>query len=118
MSEKIILSEEQISEIETLGSVLSIDQLADYFGIGRTTIYNVFERQPEALEQYKIGKSKAIKNVGTSLIMKAMAGDVGACAFYLKTQAGWKEKHEVTLDGDLTISKIVRTIVDPANGGS
>ena len=91
MSEKIVLSYEQLIELGSLAGVLSIEQMADYFGIVRTTFHTILERQPEALVQYKKGRSKVIKNVGNGLIEKALNGDTASSIFYLKTQAGWKE---------------------------
>jgi len=91
------LNKDQIAEIETLAAVLSIEQIADYFCVGRTTFYEIMERQPEVSEQYKKGKSRAINDIGTSLITKARSGDTASQIFYLKTQAGWRETNQVDL---------------------
>ena len=55
-----VLSEDQVREVQTLAAVLSIEQMADYFGICRTTFYEVMKRQPEVSEHYQKGKAKAI----------------------------------------------------------
>jgi hypothetical protein len=110
------LSEKQRGEIETLAAFLSIEQLADYFGIGRTTFYALAEKDPEILEHYKRGKSKAIAHIAQGLIQKARAGDTASAIFFLKTQARWAEtqKHELTGadGGPLELSRIERVIVD------
>ena len=85
----IELTPNQIAEVETLASVLSKEQIADYFGIGRNTFTAILERDPEVFVRYKKGKSKAIRAVGTKLLQKAMEGDIASMIFYLKTQAGW-----------------------------
>lgn len=91
----IELTEEQKAEVETLAAVLSTEQIADYFGIGRTTWFAILDRDPEVSELYKKGKAKAVGFVAQNLIQKARGGDLGAQIFYLKTQAGWKETQRV-----------------------
>lgn len=87
----VVLTKEQKAEVETLAAVLSSEQIADYFGIGRTTWFAILEREPEVSELYKKGRAKAVGFVAQNLIQKARGGDLGAQIFYLKTQAGWKE---------------------------
>lgn len=43
------------------------------------------------------GKAVAISEVATSLFRLGAGGSVAACAFYLKTQAGWREVERVEL---------------------
>ena len=86
-----VLDDDQITQVEALAAVLSTDQIADYFGIGRTTFYQVMDRQPEVSVRYKRGRAKAIGSVSKGLLAKAISGDNAAAMFYLKTQAGWKE---------------------------
>lgn len=100
-----VLSEEQIIQVESLGAVLSIEQIADYFGIAKSTFYSIMERQPEVSLRYKRGKAKAIGSVSKGLLQKAQGGDNAAMIFYLKTQAGWKETQNVdhtSSDGSMT----------------
>ena len=110
------LSDKQRGEVETLAAFLSIEQLADYFGIGRTTFFALMERDPEISELYKRGKSKAIAHIAQGLIQKARAGDTTSAIFFLKTQARWREteRHEITGadGGPLELSRIERVIVD------
>ena len=58
-----ILDDEQMAQVEALGAVLSIEQIADYFGIAKSTFYSIMERQPEVSLRYKRGKAKAIGSV-------------------------------------------------------
>jgi hypothetical protein len=96
----VVLTKEQKAEVETLAAVLSSEQIADYFGIGRTTWFAILERDPEVSELYKKGRAKAVGFVAQNLIQKARGGDLGAQIFYLKTQAGWKETQKVEGAGD------------------
>lgn len=86
-----LLDEKEIAQVEALGSVLSFEQVADYFGVGRTTLYSMCDRQPEILEHYKRGQAKAIGSVGKGLLQQALDGNLTAAIFYLKTRAGWRE---------------------------
>ncbi len=87
----IRLSEAQKAEVETLAAVLSVQQIADYFGIGRTTFFSMMNRDPAIAERYKRGKARAIGAIAQSLINKARSGDMASMIFFLKTQAGWRE---------------------------
>ena len=101
----IVITDEELQQIEKLASVLSKQQIADYLGIGRTTFYDIEQRQPEVSEHYNRGKSKAIDSVAQGLLQKAQGGDTQSAIFYLKTQAGWKEKQDInhsSEDGSMT----------------
>ena len=91
----IALTPEQIAEVETLASVLSAAQIADYFGIGRTTFFAMVRNNEAIAERYKKGKARAIGAIAQSLLTKARAGDTTSMIFYLKTQAGWRETLKV-----------------------
>lgn len=81
----------QKAEVETLAAVLTAAQIADYFGIGRTTFFAMMARDPEIAERYKRGKARAIGAIAQGLINKARSGDTASMIFYLKTQGGWRE---------------------------
>src|SRR5574344_1285735 len=110
----IILTDEQVAQTEALGAVLSVEQIADYFGIGKTTFYAIMERQPEVSERYKRGKAKAIGAVAQGLLQQARNGNTTAAMFYLKTQAGWRATQNVdhTTNGE-SIQPQVIEIVTP-----
>ncbi|WOI56969.1 hypothetical protein [Palleronia sp. LCG004] len=91
----ISLTSEQAREVETLAVLLSQDQIADYFGISRSTFHAICSREPEVLKRYKRGKAKAIAHVANGLLQKARAGCMTSSIFYLKTPAGWRETAEI-----------------------
>lgn len=104
-----ILNDEELAQVEALASVLTTEQIADYFGIGRTTFYQIMERQPDVSVRYKRGRAKAIGAVSQGLLQKARNGDNAAAIFYLKTQAGWRETQGIdhtSSDGSVTPTKI------------
>lgn len=73
---------------------MNASQIADYFGIGRTTFFAILRRDADVAERYKKGKARAIGAIAQSLIAKARTGDTASMIFFLKTQAGWRERGE------------------------
>lgn len=99
------LADEEIIQVESLAAVLTVEQVADYFGIGITTFYEIMKRNKEVSERYKRGKAKAIGNVAKNLYQKAIDGDTASACFYLKTRGGWRETSNIDLssaDGTMT----------------
>ena len=101
----IELTPVQKQEVETLAALLNQDQIADYLGIGRTTVHAIMGRDPEVADRYKRGKAKAIAHVANGLLQKARGGDTTSMIFYLKTQAGWREteRHEHVAGLEVTV---------------
>lgn len=93
------LNDEQKAQVEALAAYLTQDQIADYFGVGRTTFAAMIERDSGISERYKKGKAKAIAMTAQGLLRKARDGDLGAICFYLKTQAGWRETQKLEHSG-------------------
>lgn len=99
------LTEDEIAQMEALSAFLPLEKVADFLGIGRRTLYNIFERDPEIEARYKKGKAKAIASVAQGVVKRAIAGDNQCSFFYLKTQAGWKEtvaQEHTSPDGSMT----------------
>jgi len=104
---KTVLTDEQKSQVEKLAAVLTMEQLADFLGIGRTTFYEITKRDAEVSELYKKGRAKAIGGVAKNLVQKAMSGDNAAMMFYLKTQAGWKETQAIEHSGTVPLTIVL-----------
>lgn len=95
---KIVLSENQIKEVEELARDLTIEQIANYLGIGETTFYEIRKKDSRIQDAYKKGKSGGIKEA-VGLLWKSMReGNVASIMFYLKTQARWRESKPDELD--------------------
>jgi hypothetical protein len=107
-TERNVFDEEDIKEVERLASSLTVAQLADYFKIGLTTLYEVFKRQPLVAESYKKGKAKAVERIANVLQEHAINGGSGnmtAAIFYLKTQARWSEAvPETKIEDQITLT--------------
>ena len=83
--EKVVFSPEDISQVESLAAGMSVEQVANYFGIGKTTFYEVSKRQPELLERYKQGKAKRIAQYVSLVHDKILEGNVDLLKLYLRT---------------------------------
>lgn len=92
------LTGEQLIELKALAAVLNKSQIADYFGICENTLRAIEKRQSEVSAAYKKGKVNQIASMGSNLVKLAKQGNVSANIFYLKTQAGWKEKDPDPID--------------------
>lgn len=88
----VIFSQKDIELVNKLAGTLNTKQIADHFGISYETFLIVRKRQPELDKAYKMGKAKMIDDVANSLAQAALNGNVVAAMFFLKTQAGWREK--------------------------
>ena len=89
----VVLEKKDIKKIKELASILTKQQIADYFGITYKTYRAIEKRQPEAEQAYLSGNAKAIADIGIGLKEKALNGDLKAMMFFLKTRAKWTENH-------------------------
>jgi hypothetical protein len=94
----IVLTDEQITELETLAKDMTIEQIADHFGISERVFHEIKNRDSAVSAVYKKGKAAGIKEAAGLLWSRMRDGDTSSIIFYLKTQAGWSEKqqHEIT----------------------
>jgi len=88
---KKYLTTDQIDSLETLGRTLSVERLADRFGMNKSTLYSIFREYPEYFQRYKKGASTVSEQIANSLIDNAMSGDTTAQIFYLKTKDHWRQ---------------------------
>jgi hypothetical protein len=81
--------------VKTYAKVMSQDMIAASFDppISTDTLQRHYRAELDA------GKREAIAAVGGRLLAKAMAGNLTAMIFYLRTQGGWAAKHEISGPG-------------------
>lgn len=103
----VVLTDEQRIEVGALAAVLSKEHIADYLGVSRPTFDALLERDEELSLRYQRGRVEAIHSVANALLTKARDGDVTSMIFFLKTQAGWKEKSELEVSGTVTVKAYV-----------
>ncbi len=96
------LTQKEKDEMETLSPFLTSEQMADYFGMARSTFYKILEEDQELNGRYKRGKAKAIALSAGKLMKKVQDGNMTAIIFHLKTQGGWKENDPIVSDSNNT----------------
>lgn len=135
---------EQAQKLCALGA--TDEDLADFFGVNRATIWRWAQSNEEFCSTIKAGKAIADSRVEMSLYHKAIgytfdsvkvfmpanapapvyapirehvAPDTTAMIFWLKNRKPqeWRDKQEMDLTGNVKVEQITRTIVDP-DGGS
>jgi hypothetical protein len=92
----------------TIGTPQAV--IADILSIDGKTLTKYYR---EELDQ---ARARANASVGGALFNKATKGDTAAMIFWMKTRAGWREKHDFEHsgpDGGAIPIEIKRTIVDP-----
>ena len=89
------LNKDQTAELELLAQYLPRELIAGHFGIGRSTLQLIFERQPKVYEAYRRGRARTNVAISQKLIKKALKGDNACMMFYLKAFAGMRETQHV-----------------------
>lgn len=110
------LTKREIEDVRKLSPYLTLEQLADFFGVSERTFYRIKERQPEVEEAFKKGKSTALAKVAQNLVQKALDGNITASIFYLKTRGGWSETNrtEIAMESNDGPTEIVIRSVEPS----
>lgn len=72
-------------------------------GLPQDQIAAALEISPPTLRKHfklelATGRTRTITKVADSLVRQALAGNITAAIFYLKTQAGWKESQRVEVE--------------------
>ena len=114
----IVLTNEQIVQVEALAACLTIEDITNYLGIAQSTFYEIRNRQPEVLEAYNKGVAKARSFVASKLMgyinEKANTpSKLTAIMFYLRTQAGWSEKQEMNVTTKDVTPRLPDIVVKP-----
>lgn len=73
---------------------LTDQQIAEKMGIGVRTLYEWKKKHSQFSQALKSGKEVVDYAVENALLKKALAGDVGACCFWLKNRRPdkWKDR--------------------------
>jgi hypothetical protein len=109
---KIVFNDEQIAKVEDLARNLTIQQIADYFGICERTFREIRDRDFAVFTAYKKGKAKSIEHVASKLMENINKNDTTSIIFYLKTQAGWSEKQDLNVTTKNVTPKPMKVVVN------
>lgn len=86
-------TDEQRYSVELMASIgIPQEQIASSLEISLPTLHKYFR------DELDNGKPRTITKVADSLYRQAIAGNITAAIFYLKTQGGWKETSRLELD--------------------
>lgn len=85
-----IPTEEQREEVERMKAIgMTNEEIAYVLKLTEKTLKKHYE------DQLQYGKAKIKAKISGGVIKRAIAGDNACAFFYLKTQEGWREKHEI-----------------------
>lgn len=109
-----VFSEDDCAKIEVLASYMSINDIADYFGIGTETLANIRDRQPEVDIAYKRGAANAKTRSASKLFRyiddpELNQTNLSATIFYLKTKGGWVDAGRLM---EREITKVKQDLID------
>lgn len=100
MSNKIILSPDQIKSVERMAKLgLTLDEIAYILRISPKTLDRRLEDDESVRLAYDTGRAIAKETVVGKLFEKIESGNIAAIIFWLKTQAKWREK-DVEVEND------------------
>lgn len=114
-----VLTDEDVEQIERWGYFLTEPQLAEALKVSLADFKKICQRQPKVLEAYKAARAMSVARVASTLLSRALQGDVKACQFYLKTQGAWLEttRKEITgKDGAPVRHEHAAILILPQNG--
>lgn len=118
-------------------------EIADFFDVDVRTVYRWKHAHPAFCQALNVGKDKADERVINSLFMRAVgyeqdavkifmpanakepvyaeyrekiAPDTTAAIFWLKNRqpAEWRDKQDVEHSGEVSVTEIIRRVIDPA----
>lgn len=99
------------AHVKTAEIAERVETLAAY-GIEHAVIARMCGFSHDTLTKYyrdelDVGKAKIVEQIANSLKMSALSGDVQAQKFFLSSRAGWAEKQQTEIAGELKVNKIV-----------
>lgn len=83
---------------------LTKEQIAHNIGIGRTTLYEWEQKEPNIMNTLKKGREIVDYEVENALLKNALNGNITAQIFWLKNRKKneWREKQEYNNDEELS----------------
>lgn len=89
---KKTITPQTIAKVERLAGLgTRLDEIAIACDVSPSTL-DRWLKQPDVERAYRKGRIHATAEVAEKLFDLAMTGDVAACIFWLKSQAGWSDK--------------------------
>ena len=90
-----------LKKVEALASRgLTSHEVARCLGISPSTYFNRQKESKDFTQAIKDGKAKGIQTISNALFDSAKSGNTTAQIFFLKAQAGWKDRVDITSDDE------------------
>tara|TARA_R110002096_G_C14032928_1_gene671370 strand:+ start:57 stop:422 length:366 start_codon:yes stop_codon:yes gene_type:complete len=90
-----------LKKVEALASRgLTSHQIASCLNISPSTYFTNQRESKEFAQSIKDGKAKGIQQISNALFESAKAGNTTSQIFFLKAQAGWKDRVDITSDDE------------------
>ena len=102
---KIHIDPAEVEELAARG--LTQQQICDSLGISDQTLLNRKKEDLELLEAIKRGKARGISKVVNALFQQALDGNTSAAIFWLKNQAGWRDKIDIEVENNLPAPLVI-----------
>lgn len=99
---KSLFRKEMIEEGYKLGALgMTMEEIADFWNVGRNTLWRYCKRVPELQTQISKGKNEADMTVVQALLQQCKEGNVTATIFWLKNRRGheWSDMKNVNVKG-------------------
>lgn len=91
------------------------EQIAEYMGISRSTLYEWKKKYPDISDALKKGKAVVDFEVENALLNKALSGDVTACIYWLNNRK--RDKWRAKPEPDRTIGTAENNLAAVLNSG-
>ena len=86
---------------------LTEEQIAQCFGVSRSTIARRKADDETFATAYKRGQASGLQKIANALHQNALGGNVTAQIFIMKAKAGWKETQVQQFEGDAPVLKVI-----------
>lgn len=93
----------------------NVTQAVESAGVGRSTVYEWKEKDPEFRKKWEEAEESMIDIVESQLLTNIREGKEASCIFFLKTRGkkrGYVEKQEIDLSGGLNVSQRLQEMSD------
>lgn len=109
-----VFTQEDCIKLETLAAYLTLNDIANYFGMSIDALDDIRKRQPEVDRSYKKGIADIKQRVGSKLIKyiddpELNQVNLTAAIFYLKTKGGWVDSAKLI---EKEIGKVRQDLID------
>ena len=96
---QLVIDQALLDNLYRLGNLcLSMEQIRKYYQLDAQPWYDVLEANPKMRVAIEMGKSHRIESVISRLLGAIDKGNLSAIMFFLKSQAGWRENVQGSLD--------------------